>query len=86
MPTFARLPGTDVTECPDRAGSRLSSKMGDMTELAPSLVELARRFGIATEYEDWTGRRVLVPEDDAGGGARPLSVLRRAPNGSGTSP
>jgi 4-alpha-glucanotransferase len=36
--------------------------MGDMTELAPSLVELARRFGIATEYADWTGRRVLVPE------------------------
>jgi 4-alpha-glucanotransferase len=37
--------------------------MGDMTELAPSLVELARRFGIATEYDDWTGRRVLVGED-----------------------
>jgi 4-alpha-glucanotransferase len=36
--------------------------MGAMTELAPSLVELARRFGIATEYDDWTGRRVLVPE------------------------
>ncbi len=33
-----------------------------MTELAPSLVELARRYGIATEYEDWTGRRVLVSE------------------------
>ncbi len=33
-----------------------------MTELAPSLVELARRYGIATEYEDWTGRRVPVPE------------------------
>ncbi|HET7074541.1 MAG TPA: 4-alpha-glucanotransferase [Mycobacterium sp.] len=33
-----------------------------MTELAPSLVELARRFGIATEYDDWTGRRVLVSE------------------------
>jgi 4-alpha-glucanotransferase len=32
-----------------------------MTELAPSLVELARRYGIATEYEDWTGRRVPVP-------------------------
>ena len=32
-----------------------------MTELAPSLVDLARRFGIATAYEDWTGRRVLVP-------------------------
>ncbi|MGA8252311.1 MAG: 4-alpha-glucanotransferase, partial [Mycobacterium sp.] len=33
-----------------------------MTELAPSLVELARRFGIATGYADWTGRQVLVPE------------------------
>ncbi len=33
-----------------------------MTELAPSLVELARRFGIATAYEDWTGRQVPVPE------------------------
>ncbi|OBF56169.1 4-alpha-glucanotransferase [Mycobacterium sp. 852002-50816_SCH5313054-b] len=32
-----------------------------MPELAPSLVELARRFGIATEYEDWTGRPVPVP-------------------------
>ena len=37
--------------------------MGDMPELAPSLVELARRFGIATEYQDWTGRPVLVAED-----------------------
>jgi 4-alpha-glucanotransferase len=26
------------------------------------LVELAGRFGIATDYEDWTGRRVAVPE------------------------
>ncbi|OBJ00830.1 4-alpha-glucanotransferase [Mycobacterium alsense] len=34
-----------------------------MTELAPSLVELARRFHIATEYEDWTGRRVPVGQD-----------------------
>ena len=33
-----------------------------MTELAPSLVELAGRFGIATDYDDWTGRRVSVPE------------------------
>ncbi len=33
-----------------------------MTELAPSLVELARRFGIATGYQDWTGRHVLVSE------------------------
>ena len=36
--------------------------MGGMTELAPSLVELARRYGIATEYEDWTGQRVRVSE------------------------
>jgi len=35
--------------------------MGGMTEHAPSLVELARRFGIATEYQDWTGRQVSVP-------------------------
>ncbi|OBG35990.1 4-alpha-glucanotransferase [Mycobacterium sp. E3198] len=34
-----------------------------MPELAPSLVELARRFGIATEYEDWTGRAVPVPAE-----------------------
>jgi 4-alpha-glucanotransferase len=36
--------------------------MGGMTELAPSLVELARRFGVATGYDDWTGRRMQVPE------------------------
>ncbi|BBY36998.1 4-alpha-glucanotransferase [Mycobacterium mantenii] len=33
-----------------------------MAELAPSLIELARRYGIATDYEDWTGRRVGVSE------------------------
>jgi 4-alpha-glucanotransferase len=33
-----------------------------MSQLAPSLVELAGRFGIATDYEDWSGRRVGVPE------------------------
>jgi 4-alpha-glucanotransferase len=33
-----------------------------MTELAPSLVELARRYGVATEYEDWTGRQAAVTE------------------------
>lgn len=37
--------------------------MSGMTELAPSLVELARRYGIATGYNDWTGRHVLVSED-----------------------
>ncbi|MDI3315618.1 MAG: 4-alpha-glucanotransferase [Mycobacterium sp.] len=33
-----------------------------MSEPAPSLVDLAGRFGIATEYQDWTGRRRVVDE------------------------
>ncbi|WIM88926.1 4-alpha-glucanotransferase [Candidatus Mycobacterium wuenschmannii] len=33
-----------------------------MSQLAPSLVELAGRYGISTDYEDWSGRRVAVPE------------------------
>jgi 4-alpha-glucanotransferase len=33
-----------------------------MTEPAPSLLELARRHGVATEYADWNGRHVAVPE------------------------
>lgn len=32
-----------------------------MTELAPSLVELVGRYGVAAEYEDWTGTRRPVP-------------------------
>ncbi|MGV0789270.1 4-alpha-glucanotransferase [Mycolicibacterium sp. XJ2] len=31
-----------------------------MTGPAASLVELARRYGVATDYEDWTGTRVAV--------------------------
>ncbi|MCV7289934.1 4-alpha-glucanotransferase [Mycolicibacterium wolinskyi] len=33
-----------------------------MTALSPALLELARRYGVATEYEDWTGQRIEVPE------------------------
>jgi 4-alpha-glucanotransferase len=33
-----------------------------MSEPSPSLVELAGRFGIAAEYQDWTGRRAVVSE------------------------
>jgi 4-alpha-glucanotransferase len=33
-----------------------------MTELPLSLVELARRYGVATEYEDWTGRQTVVAD------------------------
>ncbi|OBK81305.1 4-alpha-glucanotransferase [Mycobacterium sp. 1164985.4] len=31
-----------------------------MTEPAASLVELARRYGVATDYEDWAGRHIAV--------------------------
>ncbi|MGX9792079.1 4-alpha-glucanotransferase [Mycobacterium sp. MMS18-G62] len=33
-----------------------------MTDLPASLVELARRYGVATEFEDWTGRRTPVAD------------------------
>ncbi|KUI20868.1 4-alpha-glucanotransferase [Mycobacterium sp. GA-1285] len=33
-----------------------------MTDPAASLVELARRYGVATDYEDWTGTRIAVAE------------------------
>ena len=33
-----------------------------MTEPTASLVELARRYGVATEYENWTGARTAVAE------------------------
>jgi 4-alpha-glucanotransferase len=33
-----------------------------MTDLPASLVELARRYGVATEFEDWTGRRTAVAD------------------------
>jgi 4-alpha-glucanotransferase len=35
---------------------------GGMTELPASLVELARRYAVATEYEDWTGRHTRVAD------------------------
>ncbi len=39
-----------------------TAKIDDMTDLPESLVELARRYGVATEYEDWTGTRTAVAE------------------------
>ncbi|RAV09816.1 4-alpha-glucanotransferase [Mycolicibacterium sp. GF69] len=33
-----------------------------MTQPAASLVELARRYGVATEYENWAGARIAVAE------------------------
>jgi 4-alpha-glucanotransferase len=33
-----------------------------MVDTPQSLAELARRYGVATEFQDWTGRRIDVPE------------------------
>src|SRR6478752_3990599 len=33
-----------------------------MTSQDAALVELAHRFGVATEYDDWVGQRIDVPE------------------------
>src|ERR1700738_5006500 len=51
-----------------------------MTELAPSLVDLAGRFGIATDYEDWSGRRVSVRESTR------VAVLAALGVAAGTEP
>ncbi|MCK0174025.1 MULTISPECIES: 4-alpha-glucanotransferase [Mycobacteriaceae] len=34
----------------------------DTTPLPPELVELARRYGVATHYEDWRGAQVAAPQ------------------------
>ncbi|WP_099020772.1 4-alpha-glucanotransferase [Mycolicibacterium palauense] len=34
-----------------------------MTQLDPALAQLAARFSVATEFDDWTGRRAAVSED-----------------------
>src|SRR5829696_2396224 len=39
------------------------AKMGGMTDDPPaSLIELARRYGVATEYQNWTGRHTTVAD------------------------
>ena len=45
-----------------------------MADLPESLVELARRYGVATEYDDWTGRRLTVPESTLTGVLDALGV------------
>ena len=47
-----------------------AGKIGGMTEPAASLVELARRYGVATEYVDWTGSHATVAESTLVVGAR----------------
>ncbi len=34
-----------------------------MTQTDAGLADLAARYGVATEYDDWTGRRIAVPVD-----------------------
>ena len=48
----------------------VTGKIGAMTELAASLVELAGRYGVATGYDDWAGRHQASRGVDVGGGAR----------------
>lgn len=45
-----------------RVPTSLTAGWSAMTELSPSLVELAARHGVATRYEDWSGTQVAVPE------------------------
>lgn len=40
----------------------MGTKIGLMTGPPPALIELARRHGVATEYDDWTGTRTTVTE------------------------
>src|SRR5882757_3753393 len=46
----------------DAGSTRKAGRMGGMTDLPSSLVELARRYGVATEYADWTGRHTVVAD------------------------
>jgi 4-alpha-glucanotransferase len=45
-----------------------------MTDLPESLVELARRYGVATEYDDWTGQGITVGESTLTGVLDALGV------------
>ena len=45
-----------------RAAGHPTGKMAPMNPVQPSLVELSRRYGVATEYDDAGGRRVVVAE------------------------
>ena len=36
--------------------------IGPVTAIPPDLLELAHAYGVATEFYDWRGRRVDVPE------------------------
>lgn len=71
---------------PRRHGARPGRKIGGMAELAPSLVELARRFGIATGYADWTGGQVHVAETTLVAALAALGVAAPVPSKTATPP
>ena len=52
-----------------------------MTDLPESLVELARRYGVATEYDDWTGARLTVAESTLVGVLDALGVAAATEDG-----
>jgi 4-alpha-glucanotransferase len=56
------------------------ARLAGMTQPVPPLIELANRFGIAADYEDWTGRRVSVPESTV------VAVLAALGVAAGTEP
>ncbi|MDT4999728.1 MAG: 4-alpha-glucanotransferase, partial [Mycobacterium sp.] len=55
-------PATSTDEQPGTRTRAATGKIVDMTEPAPSLVQLAHRYGVATHYVDWTGGNRSVPE------------------------
>ena len=50
-----------------------------VTSIPADLLELAHAYGVATEFHDWRGRRVDVPEQTVDGGARRDGRRRRRP-------
>ena len=48
--------------CADTHAAATTGKIVSMSELPPSLVELAHRFGVATGFNDWTGTFRSTPE------------------------
>ena len=42
------------------AAGWIAVRIGGVTELDPTLYDLAEAFGVATEYWDWQGRHISV--------------------------
>ena len=53
-------PTFDVFDICERVLQGKIGAMSDDTALPESLIELAQRYGVATEYTDWTHRAVAA--------------------------